>query len=195
LQLRGVVVAGQAPLDLAVAAGELVAVSGWDTGDLLWAVVGLGRIEAGEVLVDGRLIGDHRSALAVGMVLIPDGGALASLLTAYENVLLPVLGRPRPTRDPVTAARDALQAVGLADSADHLVEELSGGQQQRVAIARALACDPRVLVADQVTTDLDPANRVRVLGLLRDLAHSGAAVLVASDDPVVIEACDRAWRR
>ena len=60
-----------------------------------------------------------------------------------------------------------------------------------MAIARALVTSPRVLLADQVTTDLDPANRTRVLALLRDLARSGAAVLLVSDDAAVIESCDR----
>ncbi len=194
LRLAGVVLAGAASLDLAVASGELVAIVGWDSSDLLGVVAGLVRPESGIVTIDGVPIDDRIGAADRGVVLMPQSGALAMLLTAYENVLLPLLGRPGgdvADSDPPARARRALELVGLADSADHLVEELSGGQQQRVAIARTLAARPRVLLADQVTTDLDPANRTRVLDLLRDLAAGGAAVLLASDDPAVIEACDR----
>ena len=191
LQFHGLVVADQSALNGAVLAGELVALTVWEGSEVLSAVAGLSVPAAGEVTVDGVPIVDRESALTAGVALIPDGGALASLLTAYENVVLPLVDGRQVGADPVNAARDALAAVGLGESADHLVEELSGGQQQRVSIARALATAPRVLLADQVTTDLDPANRARVLALLRDLARSGAAVLLASDDPVVIDSCDR----
>ena len=191
LQFHDLVVAGQSALNGAVLAGELVALTVWEGSDVLSAVAGLSAPAVGEVTVDGVPIVDRESALTAGVTLIPDGGALASLLTAYENVVLPLVDGRQVGADPVNAARDALAAVGLGESADHLVEELSGGQQQRVSIARALATAPRVLLADQVTTDLDPANRARVLALLRDLARSGAAVLLASDDPVVIDSCDR----
>ena len=217
LELSGVTLPGISPIDLAMHAGELVAVTGWDSSDLLWVVAGLIRSESGSVAIDGRPVSDHADASARGLALIPQGGALASLLTAYEDVLLPLLRHPQvpgkwarttatrrvnlspePTfaggsadsGGPAEQARRALEQVGLGESLNHLVEELSGGQQQRVAIARALAGRPRLLLADQVTTDLDPGNRVRVLGLLRDLAASGAAVLLASDDSAVIEACD-----
>ena len=191
LQFHDLVVADQSALNGAVLAGELVALTVWEGSDVLSAVAGLSAPAVGEVTVDGVPIVDRESALTAGVTLIPDGGALASLLTAYENVVLPLVDGRQVGADPVNAAREALAAVGLGESADHLVEELSGGQQQRVSIARALATAPRVLLADQVTTDLDPANRARVLALLRDLARSGAAVLLSSDDPVVIDSCDR----
>lgn len=191
LQFDQLVVRDRPPLSGTVDAGEVVALTVWEATPVLLAAAGFGAPVSGEVTVDGLPIVDRESALAAGVALIADGGALASLLTAYENVVLPLLDGRFSGEDPIAAAREALAAVGLGESADHLVEELSGGQQQRVSIARALATRPRVLLADQVTTDLDPANRTRVLALLRDLARSGAAVLLASDDPTVIDSCDR----
>ena len=201
LVLRGVVLAaGGAPYDLVLRPGEVAALSDPDSSDLLWAVAGLGDVVSGQILVDDRVIATHEDALAAGVALVPQGSALASLLTALENVLLPLA--EQSAQDPVpegsaaesdlaARARQALADVGLAESADHLVEELSGGQQQRVAVARAVAARPRLLLADQATTDLDAGNRARVVDLLRTLAASGTAVLLVSDDAAVVERCDR----
>jgi putative ABC transport system ATP-binding protein len=202
LELRRVALDQGAPLDLMLAPGDVVAVSGWNSSPLLWAVAGLRPPASGQILVDGHPVSSHEGALEAGVALISSVSPLASLLTAYENVLLPLTGhrayestpgarRLRPDGEPVVAARSALAAVGLLESADHLIEDLSGGQQQRVAIARALAGQPRLLLADQATTDLDAGNRSRVIGLLRELAGAGAAVVLASDDPAILDTADR----
>jgi putative ABC transport system ATP-binding protein len=202
LELRRVALDQIPPLDLVVAPGDVVAVSGWNSSPLLWAVAGLRPPASGEILVDGHPVGDREGALDAGVALISAISPLASLLTAYENVLLPLTAhrayepppgarRLRPDGDPVAAAQSALDSVGLLESADHLIEDLSGGQQQRVAIARALAGQPRLLLADQATTDLDAGNRSRVIALLRDLARADAAVVLASDDPAILDTADR----
>ena len=202
LRLEGLRLTGHRPIDLTVEVGEVVALTGWDCSDLLWTIAGLARAESGRILVDGQVIAVREDALEAGVALIPEGGALASLLTAFENVVAPLVERQAATGrraaaprhaedDPASRAGQALDSLGLADSADHLVEELSGGQQQRVALARAVAARPRLLLADQVTTDLDPDNRVRVVAVLRELARHGAAVVLASDDPAVRDSCDR----
>ncbi len=200
LELRGVVLSDNVPIDQVVASGVVVAVSGWNNSELLWAIAGLGPVTSGEILIDGRRTVGHDQAVAAGVALISQGSALAGLLTALENVLLPLAGRHRtagqrqpivPDHDPAAVARQALAAVGLSDSANHLIEDLSGGQQQRVAVARAIAARPRLLLADQPTTDLDVGNRTRVLRLLRELAAAGSAVLLASDDPAIVAASDR----
>jgi putative ABC transport system ATP-binding protein len=203
LELRSVVVSEEAPLDLTLGAGEMVAVAGWNSSVLLWTIAGLRPCVTGAVLVDGRPIKDHAEALAAGVAMISSASPLASLLTAFENVLLPLAEEQKaaaPTpgakraqvdEDPVAASRRALEAVGLLESANHLIEDLSGGQQQRVAIARAIAGRPRVLLADQATSDLDAGNRTRVLELLRELAATGTAVVLASDDPSILAVADR----
>ena len=85
---------------------------------------------------------------------------------------------------------ESLDWLGLADQADQLVEELSGGQQQRTAMARGLALRGDVLLADEVTSELDAQNRQRVLDLLRAEADRGAAVVFATHDPEAAAACD-----
>jgi putative ABC transport system ATP-binding protein len=83
---------------------------------------------------------------------------------------------------------EQLDRVGLAEFGRHLVDQLSGGQQQRVALARAFALQPRVLLADESTSDLDAGNRELMLAALREEAAGGAAVVLATHDP---EAADR----
>ena len=94
---------------------------------------------------------------------------------------------------PAEARRRAAEALGrldLSGQADQLVEELSGGQQQRAAVARGLALRGDVLLADEVTSELDAANRQRVLDLLRDEARRGAVVVLATHDPQAAAVCD-----
>jgi putative ABC transport system ATP-binding protein len=86
---------------------------------------------------------------------------------------------------------ESLERLGLTGQAEQLVEELSGGQQQRTAIARGIALRGDVLLADEVTSELDAANRQRVMDLLRGEAARGAAVVFATHDPEAAAACDR----
>ena len=106
---------------------------------------------------------------------MPQGNALAAALTAFENVIVPLLGRSLSAATARARTVAALQTVGLVESHGHLAEELSGGQQQRVAVARALAAEPRWLIADEPTSELDAGNRQVVLGELRRLADRGRA--------------------
>jgi ABC-type lipoprotein export system ATPase subunit len=128
------------------------------------------------------------------VALVFQGYGLVSLLTARENVELPFrVAR----RDPAAAAAAAgrwLAVLGLADRADQRTDQLSGGERQRVALARALAVEPAVLLVDEPTAELDEDNRDRAVGLLRDAADRGAAVVVATHDPEVVELCDRVVR-
>ncbi|WP_155892903.1 ATP-binding cassette domain-containing protein, partial [Intrasporangium chromatireducens] len=125
-------------------------------------------------------------------VLIPQGNGLASVLTAEENCLLPLVARGLPAKQARARVRRALADVGLEESAGHLIEELSGGQQQRVAVARALATEPVVLLADEPTSELDHTNRERVLALLRGVAERGGTVVMATHDPEAALAADDA---
>ena len=186
------------PLDLRVPDGSLVAVTGpagAGKTSLLTAIAG-GVPHDGDVLVDGEEVRSHTEAVHAGIVLIPQGNGLARILSARDNIALPLAslgGSSRPDLravDPLAQAQTMLEQVGLAESGNHLVEELSGGQQQRVAVARGLALKGKVLLADESTSELDSANRAHVLGLLRAEAGRGAVVLFASNDLEAAEECD-----
>jgi putative ABC transport system ATP-binding protein len=163
--------------------GELVAVTGHSGAGkttLLNAVAGIVPLASGEVdLGRGGAAARDPGAVAV----IPQGNGLASVLTAYENVLAPLRARGHGPADAAERASAALAAVGLGESGTHLVEELSGGQQQRAAVARGLAIGASILLADEPTSELDHDNRERILDLLRAQANAGAVVVMATHDP------------
>jgi putative ABC transport system ATP-binding protein len=180
-------------LDLELSPGQFLAVtgpSGAGKTSLLWALAGALRPAAGEVLLDGEPVGDRASAAARGVALVPQGNALAASLTAYENVVVPLLALDVPAADAARRADEALTLVGLEESGQHLVEELSGGQQQRVALARGFATDARVLLADEPTSDLDAGNRGRMVAALRERADAGAVVVMATHDPEAAAGAD-----
>jgi putative ABC transport system ATP-binding protein len=180
-------------VDLRVAPGQMVAVtgpSGAGKTTLLWVLAALVRPDQGEVTIEGEVLRDRDETAAVGVVLIPQDNALAAVLTAAENVLVPLLAarvRPDEAHDRTAAA---LEIVGLGDAGDQLVEELSGGQQQRVAVARGLAQRGLVVLADEPTSELDAVNRGRIVALLRAEATRGAAVVLATHDPDAAAECD-----
>ena len=165
--------------------GEFIAVtghSGAGKSSLLWAVAGAVPSE-GSVRLGDEEVGDRSRAASLGIEVIPQGSALALLLSARENVELPLIARGVAAEEARRRAQEALTAVGLEESGSHLAEELSGGQQQRVAVARGLALRGRVLLADEPTSELDHDNRERVLALLRAEAQRGAIVIMATHDP------------
>jgi putative ABC transport system ATP-binding protein len=172
--------------------GQMLAVtgpSGSGKSSLLALLAGLERPDSGQVLLDGQPV----TGVAPGVGLVLQGYGLVGVLTAAENVEVVLQAeRRRRTRSQIRAlARHALDAVGIADAADHLVEQLSGGQQQRVAVARALLIQPRLLLADELTAELDHRTKELVLGLVRGLAARGATVVVATHDVEVAALCDR----
>ena len=177
----------------------LVGPSGSGKSTTLLLLAGLEPPDAGAVRLDGQDLAGlgpaGRQALRRDRVaLVFQGYGLLSLLTARENVELPFrVAR----RDPAAAAAAAgrwLALLGLADRADQRTDQLSGGERQRVALARALAVEPAVLLVDEPTAELDEENRDRAVGLLRDAADRGAAVVVATHYPEVVELCDRVVR-
>jgi putative ABC transport system ATP-binding protein len=182
-----------ADVSFTVPPGFVLAVSGPSGAgktSLLWAIAGAVPVAKGQVEVDGLVIIERPSAAAHGVVLIPQGNGLARVLTARENLSIPLLSERKPVDEVERTIARTLAAVGLEDSGDHLVEELSGGEQQRVAVARGIAQQGRVILADESTSELDSNNRERVLDLLREEARGGAAVVIATHDPTVAESAD-----
>jgi putative ABC transport system ATP-binding protein len=180
-------------VDLHARPGRMVAVtgpSGAGKTTLLWALAGLVRPDRGEVHVNGEVPRDRDHTSAAGVVLIPQDNALASVLTAAENVLVPLLAAKVAPDEAQARAAAALESVGLATAGHQLIEELSGGQQQRVAVARGLAQQGTVVLADEPTSELDAANRARIVALLRAEADRGAAVVLATHDPDAAAECD-----
>lgn len=179
-------------LDLDIEEGSLTALmgpSGSGKTTLLNLIAGVDSPTSGELMIDGSDVAQYsRSRLAqwrseyIGYIfqlynLIP-------VLTAYENVELPLLLHKMSSKDRHTKVAAALELVGIADRHDHFPRQLSGGQEQRVAIGRAIVSDPRIIVADEPTGDLDGKAAAEIMSLLvRINRELGRTVVVVTHDP------------
>lgn len=181
-------------ISIEAASGRLLAVrgpSGSGKSSLLAMLGGLVAPSAGTVTLDGVQVAqssEPRLRRRFGLVL--QGYGLVAALTARENVAVALQAAAVPRAEVRARVQAVLERVGLAAVADHLVEDLSGGQQQRVAVARALVTGADVILADEPTAQLDADNRALIVALLVERARAGAAVVIASDDPDVVAACD-----
>jgi putative ABC transport system ATP-binding protein len=176
-----------------VTPGLLLAVtgpSGAGKTTLLSAMAGLVRPRQGTVRFNDQPLKDRDHAVAMNIVIVPQDNGLAPILTAAENIQIALVACGVKPPEARRRTVDAPDRLGLSEQADQLVEELSGGQQQRTALARGLALRGAVLLADEVTSELDAQNRQRVLDLLRSEADRGAAVVFATHDPEAAAACD-----
>jgi lipoprotein-releasing system ATP-binding protein len=192
-----------AGVDMSVQEGEIVALvapSGAGKSTLLHIAGLLDVADAGEVRIGGRdMTGQsdrRRTAVRrseVGFVyqfhhLLPE-------FTALENIVLPQLANGVARAEAVVRAGDLLARVGVAARADHRPAALSGGEQQRVAFCRALANQPRLLLADEPTGNLDPATSEQVFGTLIELARStGLAAVIATHNMALAARMDRILR-
>jgi ABC-type lipoprotein export system ATPase subunit len=186
-------------VDLDVAGGETVAVmgpSGCGKSTLLHLLGGLDRPTGGELWLDGQRLdqmGERALARlrrdAVGFVF--QAFHLMDELSAVENVELPALLAGQPARAARRRASALLDRVGLADRAAFLPSALSGGQRQRVAIARALVSDPKVVLADEPTGNLDSQATLEVLRLFEDLHEAGQTLVVVTHDSRIAATADR----
>ena len=170
----------------------LMGSSGSGKSTLLHLMAGLDDPTLGEVTWPA--IGD-RSALRPGpLAMVFQGPSLLPPLTVVENVALPLTLGGTPAAEARLLAIAALDRLGLADLADKLPEEISGGQAQRVAVARALAGEPRLILADEPTGQLDRASGAAVMDVLIAAAdHSGAALVVTTHDPTVADRLPERW--
>lgn len=179
-------------VDLTVAAGEMVAIvgpSGSGKSTILNMVTGIDQPTKGSVEVDGRRL-DRMSEeeLAVwrgGSVgIVFQFFQLLPTLSALENAVLPLDFAHRGSkRERFERAQHNLDLVGLGDKGDRIPAELSGGEQQRAAIARALASDPKIIVGDEPTGNLDTTTAGEMLDLLARLNAEGTTVLYVTHDP------------
>jgi putative ABC transport system ATP-binding protein len=116
---------------------------------------------------------------------------LLSRTSALENVELPLVYAGVGTRDRVQRASESLRRVGLGERLDHHPSQLSGGQQQRVAIARALVSNPRVILADEPTGNLDSRTSIEVMALFQELGKSGITVVLVTHEPDIAQFASR----
>ncbi|MFI5371296.1 MAG: ABC transporter ATP-binding protein [Candidatus Eisenbacteria bacterium] len=188
-------------LSIAVAEGEFVALmgpSGSGKTTLLNLIGGIDQPTSGEVVVGGtdisrmhgRALADWR-ARSIGFIFQLYN--LMPVLTALQNVELPLLLVRMSGAERKRRARTVLELVGLGDRVSHYPRQLSGGQEQRVAIARALVSDPKVLLADEPTGDLDRKSADEILTLLERLNREfKKTIVMVTHDP---HAAERAGRR
>jgi putative ABC transport system ATP-binding protein len=189
-------------IDLTVAEGDFVAIvgqSGSGKSTLLNILGCLDRPSSGAYRLDGEDVAGLDDARlsevrnkSIGFVF--QSFQLIPQLTVLENVEVPLFyaGVPRTERRRLALAR--LDEVGLTSRIGHRPFMLSGGEQQRVAVARALSTDPRLLLADEPTGNLDSATGVQILGLVRDLHAQGHTIIMITHDDKVAALAPRQVR-
>jgi putative ABC transport system ATP-binding protein len=189
-------------VSLRVDGGELVAItgpSGSGKSTLLLLIGGLLAPDSGSIRFDGReLTGmseDQRSDyLQRDVGFIYQSFPLLSRVKALENAAVKLMLGGMGMRDAQARALPWLERVGLGDRLAHTPEQLSGGERQRVAIARALSCEPRLVLADEPTGNLDSARSREIIELLRTVAHDrGAVVLLVTHDVAAAALADRSY--
>lgn len=179
-------------LDLKVDRSEFVALmgpSGSGKTTLLNLIAGIDSPTRGTLVIDGVDIAKlSRNKLAswrsehVGYIFQLYN--LVPVLTAFENVELPLLLHNLSRQERRERVRTALEEVGIADRADHFPRQMSGGQEQRVAIARALVTNPTIIVADEPTGDLDKSSAASIMELLQRVNREhGRTIIMVTHDP------------
>src|SRR5437763_8128568 len=183
-------------VSLHVESGEWLAImgpSGSGKSTLVNLIGCLDRPTSGEIWLEGENVANISNAdlnrvRAEKVCFIFQQFHLIPYLTAVENVMLAQYFHSMTDEQ---EAREALERVGLKSRTDHLPAQLSGGEQQRVCIARALINDPKIVLADEPTGNLDAVNEEIVLRLLRQLHQQGRTIVMVTHDPVVARLADR----
>lgn len=185
-------------IDATLPAGALTAVvgpSGSGKSSLLRILAAIDRPTAGQVMIGDRDVSSLSSwkrrrvrRRTVGYMFQRPADNLVSYLSARDHLVVAarLRGRYRPKE-----ADDLLEITGLAGRAHHLPHQLSGGEQQRLALASAVVGEPRLVVADEPTAELDSASGQALMQLVRDLTRRGVTFLASTHDPIVAETADR----
>jgi putative ABC transport system ATP-binding protein len=187
-------------VDLAIEEGEFTAIvgpSGSGKTTLLNLVGGLDKPTSGHVIIDGTEVGSLSSRKMIDFRLHNIGFVfqaynLIPVLTAMENVafIMQLQGQPKDKRH--QRAKELLEAVGIGDKADQRPGNLSGGQQQRVAVARALASEPKFILADEPTANLDSTSTRELLDIMQKMnEESKITFLFSTHDQRVVDKARR----
>jgi putative ABC transport system ATP-binding protein len=184
---------------LTIQSGEYVAIvgpSGSGKTTLLSMLGGMLSPDGGHVLFNGESLYDlsigeraQRRRSLIGFVFQTFN--LIPYLTAIQNVQVPLFLAGTSTLEHQYRAADLLSQVGLGNRLHHKPCELSTGQQQRVALARTLANDPKLILADEPTGNLDPASRAAVLGMFEQFVHAGRTIVMVTHDPAAAAQAQR----
>jgi putative ABC transport system ATP-binding protein len=186
-------------VNLNVARGNFIAIcgpSGSGKTTLLNIISGIDSPTSGQVIVLGQdltikdedFLAEFRCS-HVGFVF--QSYNLVSTLTVAENVAFPMEWSRKPETEIEKRVAELLETVGLQHRADHFPAQLSGGEQQRVAFARALANDPKLVLADEPTGNLDKKNGQKITQMLQMLKANGKTIIVATHDPEIIQLADQ----
>ncbi|MDD3324544.1 MAG: ABC transporter ATP-binding protein [Sulfurospirillaceae bacterium] len=182
-------------ISLHVRGGEFVVLkgaSGSGKSTILSLIAGLSKPTCGEILVDGKSISklfDNFSAMFrrenIGFIFQKYN--LIPTLSVKENIIVPLIpSNPDPKEIQIRAC-EVMEKFSIASKADMLVKNLSGGEQQRVAIARALINNPRIIIADEPTANLDSKLSLELIEILKKLKAENRTILVATHDPLFFE--------
>jgi putative ABC transport system ATP-binding protein len=179
-------------INLSVEEGELVilkGVSGSGKSTLLSILSAMDKPTSGEVVVEGKLVNklpdlhaSHFRAHSIGFVF--QHFNLLDELSVAENVTVPLIPLGINAAEIERLGRKSMEWANIAHKAHQCVKELSGGEKQRCAIARALVNDPRLILCDEPTANLDKANTLAFIELLKKMKAQGKTVIVATHDPV-----------
>lgn len=175
-------------VSLEVKKGEFVAImgpSGCGKSTLLNILGLLDRPTNGQYILDGKdmsaLTEKERNVFRRGMLgFVFQSFNLIDELTVEENIELPLLYMKVPAAERKRRITDAMARMGITHRAKHFPSQLSGGQQQRVAIARAVVMQPKIILADEPTGNLDSKNGLEVMGLLRELHREGTTIVMVT---------------
>jgi len=186
-------------IDFHVEVGEFVAImgpSGSGKSTLMNILGCLDKSTNGRYILDGENVSnlneDELSRIRnnrIGFVF--QSFNLLSKLSALDNVCLPMIYSKVHKHDRVERAKKALDSVGLSDRIHHKPNELSGGQKQRVAIARALVNNPRIILADEPTGNLDSKSEAEIMQIFKNLNKEGVTIIMVTHEPEIGRQCKR----